>query len=388
MTIAIIGAGIAGASVAYHLTQATSTQVTVYDRGNLASATTAKSGALFGDYGTPTERRFKQYGRRLYNQFLTDPHTDASYEQIGRLDIATTATGADDLNSTTQDPPDAPPAFSRFIPGDAIHDHVVTPDLNTTSITGARYWPHVGYFTPQALAHEFIHRARTNGARFTSNTPVETIHIDNNTLTGLTVDGTTIEPEAVICTAGPWTPHLLSSIGLDLPMYHSLAPIQQLTHTAPYTMPNISHQESGTYLIGRTNDTVLLGHYPRTPDTTTRYEPATVPDTVPAGRRDHLHANLATFAPALADATVEDEWVGLRSHTPDGNPIIGWTGIDGLSLVAFNSSGIQLAPAAGRIITKQLVHGEPSADYEAISITRFDGFDDQHTTLEANDTPH
>lgn len=80
--------------------------------------------------------------------------------------------------------------------------------------------------------------------------------------------------------------------------------------------------------------------------------------------------------PYLDESDVVDEWVGIRSLTPDAEPIIGWTSVRGLSVVSDNVSGIQLSPVAGKIIADQVVHDGPTSYYESVSISRFDDYND------------
>jgi sarcosine oxidase subunit beta len=87
---------------------------------------------------------------------------------------------------------------------------------------------------------------------------------------------------------------------------------------------------------------------------------------------------LERFLPSLSDAPVVDEWVGVRSLTPDGNPIAGWTAVDGLSVIAFNTSGIQLSPGVGDVVATQLVDREPTNYYDSLSISRFEGYQDTY----------
>jgi sarcosine oxidase subunit beta len=88
---------------------------------------------------------------------------------------------------------------------------------------------------------------------------------------------------------------------------------------------------------------------------------------------------LRTLVPYLYDSGIEEQWVGLRGLTPDSNPIVGWTDVEGVSVVAYNATGIQHAPAAGWILGRQLLDGDPTEYYEDVSISRFDGHTDVRT---------
>jgi glycine/D-amino acid oxidase-like deaminating enzyme len=101
-----------------------------------------------------------------------------------------------------------------------------------------------------------------------------------------------------------------------------------------------------------------------------------VGETVPSEIRDAAIEFVEDLIPGMMDAAVVDQWVGVRSVTPDGNPVVGWTDLEGFSVAAFHTSGIQLAPAVGDVLARQLVDGDPTEYYDALSITRFDGYSD------------
>mgnify|MGYP006288771591 CR=1 FL=1 len=373
MTIAVIGAGIAGASIAFHLTRLTDHPVTVYERGDIAGETTAKSAAFFGFYGTETERRMKREAMAQYNAFLANPRAEPRHDLVGHVRLATTPDGATRLESAA-DGLDG----EDFLPSGTLPDHLILPELEEAPVTGATYRPHVGYHRPRGLALEFLHRATEQGATVRTGTAVDDLHVDDGRLVGLTVDGDRLEIDAVACAAGPWNPHLIERIGLDLPVHHTLAPILKVQPptTPVHRLPIVTHAESGVYARGHEDGTVLVGHIPPDPDPDHRYDPDTVSETVPDDVRAEMWRVLEDLLPTLAEGDVVDEWVGVRSHTPDGNPIAGWTPVEGLSVAAFDSSGIQLSPAVGRVVATQLAQGEPTDYYDAVTLSRFDGFDD------------
>lgn len=383
--IAVIGGGIAGASVAYHLADRTDRPITVYDRGPLAGETTAKSAAFFGFYGSAVERRLKRYGMRLYNRLCAAPEAAPRHDLVGRLRVATTTEGVRALQERRENAP--ADALLTYRAGDELPDTVFCPELETAPVRGATYRPQVGYHRPRALARELGIRARQAGVTLETDTTVTDIVVADDQVQEIVVrrrsDAARIDVDAAVCAAGPWNPAVCRLAGLDLPVSHSRAPILELERSEPatHTLPIVSHVGSGVYARGHEDDGVLVGHHPHDPDLDTEYDPETVGNRVTTERREEMRSMLDDLLPSLADASVRDEWVGVRSHTPDGHPIAGWTGIAGLLVAAFNSSGIQLAPGIGRTIAAQLVDGTPTEVYDAVSLTHFEGYAEQRATL-------
>lgn len=103
-------------------------------------------------------------------------------------------------------------------------------------------------------------------------------------------------------------------------------------------------------------------------------DPNNIPKTIPEDIRKKMWGTIDTFLPKLSQAEVVDEWVGIRSVTPDGNPIVGKTSIPGFSVAAFHTSGIQLSPKVGEIIARQLVNNKRDNLHQDLSISRFEGY--------------
>lgn len=376
--IAVIGGGIAGASVAYHVSRKTDRSITVYERDELASETTAKSAAFFGFYGGAIERRMKRYGMELYNRLLAAPRSEPRYDLIGRIYAATSTETDRQLRRRAEKAISEAARPVRYLAADELKQTVFVPELEPESLEGALYRPHVGFMRPRELALEFAARARENGVSFETGTTVEEVTVEDGRTTGVTVDGTHVDADQVVCAAGPWNGRVARTAGVDLPVNHTLAPILKLDRDdhAGHTLPIISHEESGVYVRGHEEGMVLVGHYPTDENTKTEYDPADVSQTISEDTREEMWRVIDQLIPALGDADPVDEWVGVRSHTPDGNPIAGRTADEGFFVAAFNSSGIQLSPAVGRMIARQLVD-EASTEYDdALSISRFEGYDD------------
>lgn len=389
-TYGVVGAGIAGASVAYHLARRTDDRVVVFEREEAGSATTARSVAQFGFYGDATQYRMKRYGMALYNRFFADPRADLRYEFAGLLSVATTEAGAAELRRAVEAGGDADLGkvagtghdrdLIEYVPGEELTETLLVPPLDETAVEGALYRPKMGYMArPAELAREFVARAEEAGAEFRFDTPVRELETDGDRVTTVRADER-LPVDELVCAAGPWNVELARSVGIDLPVRHTLAPVVELAPESPleYSLPVIGHHEGPHAIHRRRPDACLVGYNP--PDGYDRdqeFDPDDVGDAVPPEIREGMLEAVERLTPPLGDARPVDEWMGVRSQTPDGNPIVGWTDVEGFSIAAFHTSGIQLAPAVGRIVADQLLEDAPTEFYDALSITRFDGYADR-----------
>lgn len=382
----VIGGGIVGASVAFHLGKRTDDSVVVYERDDLASATTYRATAMVGTAGPSPFHRMKRYGIECYNEFFADPEAEPEYRQAGRLQVATTDEGARTLQEHDSAESDEAGPFANspanYIPGDELHERLVVPPLDTDRVEGALHRPEFGYVLDDSrtlgareLALEFVERARAAGARFEPNTAVTDIRTETGAVTGVETAGEeTVPADTVVCAAGPWNRRVAEMAGLELPLSHVYSPVfvLGLPEPLPYTMPMVKAHESGVGIHPKRPDRVLVTYRA---ERGTEYDPDAVGDTAPAEHRETALSWAEELLPLLAEAELVDEWVGLGTDTPDGHPIVGRTPVPGLA-VAATMSGIQYAPAVGRIVARQLVDDDPTAFHDAVALSRFEGYAD------------
>ena len=391
--IVIIGAGIVGASIAYHLSARTDAPIVVYDRDDVASETTGKSVAQYGFYGNPVQYRMKRYGMRVYNELFAETTAEPQYTFAGLLEVASDAAEADRLHRAIEvggDPELGKIAGTgldadlvEYVDGGDLPATILAPFVDFDAVTGAVFRPKVGYMnTPRQLTRAFIEGAEARGVTVETGVTVTDIVTENDRVSGIETTAGPVDAATVVSAAGPWNHRIARLVGIELPMRHSLAPVLKFEPDRPFpcTAPTISLHDNPYTIYTRSLTESLIAAHPRASyDEYDRYDPDEVPNQVPADIRAEMLDVMGSFIPQFANAEPVDEWVGVRSQTPDGNPIVGWTGVEGFSIAAFNTSGIQLAPATGLIISEQLVTGEPTDYYDALSITRFDGYEDSRS---------
>jgi glycine/D-amino acid oxidase-like deaminating enzyme len=378
--VAVVGGGIVGASVAYNLAAGGEASVTVLERGELADETTAASGAFVGLWGDepPGYRRLKEYGVRRYNEFLSDPRADSSYAFAPRLGLAYSREAAAELRAEVACR-ESVRGDVEYVPGDRIDAELVHPGVDTDGVEAAVYRPNVGFLDATELAAEFVARARERGVTVETETTVEDVTTHDGSVTGVVADGERRSFDAVVAAAGPWTRHLARQVGLDLPIRQTLGPVLVIepSEPTPYDTYSVEHVDSGVYLRQQPDGTVFAGHYPGGYHEAGReIDPDEAPERVPDDLRTRIREVVAAVYPWAADARVVDEWVGVRSLTPDAGAIAGWTSVEDFYVTGFNAAGVQLAPVIGHVVAEQLLRGNPTRYYDDVRLSRFEGHTD------------
>ncbi|WP_440989477.1 NAD(P)/FAD-dependent oxidoreductase [Haloarchaeobius baliensis] len=383
--VVVIGAGIAGASAADHLARETDAEVVVLERAaEPAGETTARSGAFVGFWGHESAATVPllRYGIRYYGRLLSAAETEPRFVHGGRLRLATTAAGDDAIRTTfesdfnqviresTATETATKGAPVQYLSGAALDETLVLPGLATDAVTGALYSPGVGYVDdPAALARAVLERARAAGATVETGTTVTEILTEAGRVTGVrTTDGRR-RADAVVAAAGPWNRRLLDTADVTLPVRNTRGPMLVLD-TDEHGLPALYHEETGVYTRQNRDGSLFVGHFPGQYENASVLDPDAIGDDVPDARRERSLDAIARFLPGARDATVADEWVGVRTVTPDGDPVIGPTDVDGLSVLAFNANGIQYAPAAGRLVAADVGGFDPGFPTTGVAFGR------------------
>jgi sarcosine oxidase subunit beta len=366
--IIVIGGGVIGCSIAYHLANR-GARVTLLEQRGLASAA---SGASAGGV--------RQQGRDLrelplairsiarWEQLEAELDADVHYYREGHIQV-------------TEDPVTLPEVERRvaaqralgldiqIVSGDDLP--TLVPGVTERAIAGT-YTANDGHANPILTTQAFANAARRAGAQIRTWTRVISIERQGGRVTGVATTNGRFSCDWLVLAGGAWSPGLARQLAVALPIEPN-GP--QMIATAP--MPPLLHQvvgaltrrlslkqvRSGNYIIG--------GGWPGEVNLAAGLATPRL-DSVLGSVRDS-----SAIFPPLLKAAVERVWIGVEALTADEVPILGpLPGIDNLTTATgFSGHGFALSPIIGQVISELIVDGTPSIPLDALGFSRFDGVD-------------
>lgn len=362
MRVIVIGSGIAGASVAYHLARG-GAGVTVVDTPRPGVATEAGAGIVCpwtsrrGDAEIRVASMAASYYPALVAQLAEDGVRESSFETVGALVVAAEETELDDAyRLAMKRAAEAPAAgqVSRLDPARARELFpALAPELGAVHVSGG------GRVDGRRLRRALLTAASKRGA--------ETIegHAEL-TERGVLVAGEPHHADKVVVAAGAWSREVVAPLGMHLAVEPQRGQISHFelpgtdTSTWPVVLPQSSH-----YLLAFPGSRVVAG--------ATRESGSGFDYRVTAAGQHEVLTHALGVAPGLADATLLETRIGFRPASPDGLPLLG--PLDGHSdvLVAtgFGPSGLTVAPFAGALLASIALGEAPAMDVSSLRPDRF-----------------
>jgi glycine/D-amino acid oxidase-like deaminating enzyme len=364
--IGIIGAGIIGTSLAYHLTKHEGVDVIVFEKNQIGSGTTAKSAGTLCliDDSLPFEF-FEQRVTCLktYKEMNEKTHGESEFVQSGTLVVSPTEEEIKRAKLHVEASQKAG-YNAEFVanPDDLVK---YLPDLTPEGVLGGAWTPDDGYNNPTAAALIYARWAREQGAKFITHANVNEILKSNGAVSGIKSSKGDFDFDIVICAAGPWSNKVGTLVDLELPLVHTKAEVFILKTDDPlnYEFPILKYPNWYARSEGRAVF-VCKSHmamdYGKAIETGV-WDPDELP--LSGGTEeyffDFLTERLAESVPNLLDAQLVNDWLGYRSVTMDKLPIVGETDVEGfLVATGMSGNGVILAPDTGRILTNFLVKDE------------------------------
>jgi len=378
--VVIIGGGVIGCSVAYHLTKLGWQDVLLLERSRLTSGTTWHAAGLIvsGGFGTETTINMAKYTRELYGRLGEETGQDTGFSPVGYLEVASNAERVEGLRRQAD--------FAR---GYGIDVHQISPAevkklwplLYTEDLLAGFFNPLDGVASPVDTTMALAKGARMGGAQILEDTRVTGILKEKGRVTGVVTEQGNIAAEYVVNCCGLWSRQVGKMAGVNVPLqasehyYLVTEPIEGV-HA---NLPVVEDPELYLYLREETGGLMVGVFEPEAKP----WGVNGIPEDFSFGKIppdwDHIMPFLETAMkriPVAKEAGVHLLFCGPESFTPDMSPMIGEAPeLKNFYVAAgFNSLGILLGGGVGQVLSQWIVDGYPSVDISEINIERMSPF--------------
>ena len=379
--VVVIGGGVAGCSVAYHLAKFGWKDTILLERDQLTSGTTWHAAGLVGQLGaTATITKLRKYSLNLYKELEEKTGLSTGLKQNGAITIASTPERLQELLRQ------ATSAQLFDVNVEVLDKKKVKelyPVINDQDILGGVHMPEDGQADPVGVTNVLAKAAKMEGVKFFEKTPVTKILVKNKKIVGVETAQGKIDCEYVVLATGMWSRQIGEDIGVSVPLYPNehfyiiTEPMKDLPKNLPvlrdYNDCLYLKEDAGKMLVGIFEP----GAKPAFKDK------GVVPQDFSFGEFpddfDHFEPYLEKSfqrLPMLETAGIRKFFSGPESFTPDTQYLLGETPeVNNLfTCCGFNSIGIASSGGAGRVTAEWMINGYMNEDLFSLDIKRFQKF--------------
>jgi sarcosine oxidase subunit beta len=368
--VVIIGGGIVGSSIAYHLTAAGCKDVLVIERESAqGKGSTGKSmGGVRAQFSTPVNIQMSLYSIPFYASFDERLENPCDYRPQGYLFCATSDKHMAYLRTNYEKQVAMGLKDVRMVTGEEIRGRF--PQLRADDIVGGSFCSSDGFVDPYSAMIGFMTWASDHGATLWKNACVTGISTDAKGISGIETTRGAVSTRKVVNAAGAWAAGIAKMVGIDLPveplrrMLVPTEPFDQFPHSAPM----IIDMSNGFHFRPEALGFLLAWNDPsETPGCKTDFEPAFI---------EKILTRAADRVPVFENLAVNPKraWAGLYEMTPDHHPILGRVPeVPGFFCAnGFSGHGVMHAPATGKILADLILTGETGLiDASLLDLARF-----------------
>jgi len=379
--VVVIGGGVAGCSVAYHLSKFGWKDIVLLERDQLTSGTTWHAAGLIGQLGaSATITKLRNYSLNLYKQLEQETGLSTGLKQNGSLTVATTKGRLDELKrqvTTAQ-------LFNveaNEVTKDQINE--LYPLINTEDVIGGVHIPNDGQADPVGVTNVLAKAAKQHGATIIEKCSVKKILINKNRIAGVETDQGKIDCKYIVLASGMWSRQIAAEVNVSVPLYPDehfyilTEPVENLDKALPvlrdYNNCLYIKEDAGKFLVGifepnakpafmNTNIVPNDFSFGELPEDLDHFEPYLM--------------NAIKRIPIFEKTGIRKFFNGPESFTPDTNYLLGETPEVKNFFVCcgFNSIGLVSAGGAGKVTAEWIMNDGISEDLFSLDISRFEKF--------------
>ena len=368
--VVIIGGGIVGSSIAYHLIAAGCKDVLVIERESAqGKGSTGKSmGGVRAQFSTPINIQMSLYSIPFYASFDVRLGHPAGYRPQGYLFCATNVEHLAYLRTNFEKQVAMGLKDVRLVNAGEIRK--LFPQLRSDDIVGGSFCPTDGFVDPYSAMIGFMSWASDHGAKLWKNATVSAIQCDSRGIASVETTKGSVATRTVVNAAGPWAVEVARMVGIDLPvkpLRRMLVPTEPFDGF-PHSAPMIIDMSNGFHFRPEGLGFLLAWNDPEeTPGYKTDFDPGFI---------EKILTRAADRVPVFENLAVNPKraWAGLYEMTPDHHPILGVVPeVPGFYLAnGFSGHGVMHAPATGKILADLILTGKTGlVDARLLDLARF-----------------
>lgn len=378
--IVIIGGGVGGTSVAYHLAELGEKDVILLDRSDLTSGSTFHSAGLVGQLrADPTLTKMNMHSVDLYRK-LEATDTPPSWKECGSIKLASTPERMEEIRRQIGWARTFGLDLKEISPKEAQD---LFPLMDTEGVVGACYMASDGQVDPSQLAQALASGARRGGVRIFTHTRVLGITTKDGRVTHVQTDKGTIECEIVVNCGGMFAAELGRMVDVRIPivpMSHQYLITENFLPAGAPFLPSLRDPDLLIYFRQEVSGLLMGGYERNSRAWTADYDHL---DDIPADfngrllpeewdRFEEIAENSQKRVPKMGEVGVKNFINGPEGFTPDNEFCLGETSVGGFYVAAgFCAHGIAGAGGIGKVVAEWIVAGEPTMDLWHMDIRRF-----------------
>jgi sarcosine oxidase subunit beta len=364
--VVILGGGIIGVSIAYHLALKKAGKIILLEKGQLGEGSTSRCvGGIRTQFSTEINIRFSLESIKTFERFEEEFGVNPEFKRIGYLFLATTEKEIEIFKENIK-------LQRKFgIPVELLDSNEIKirwPYLQMDDILGGTFCYWDGYAGPSEVLSGFVSGAKREGAKIYENTEAVGISLKKGKVNGVKTDKEEISTPIVVNAGGPFASLIGEMAGIKIPV----KPLRrQVFITAPFSLtdqiiPLTIDFSRGWYFRQEVDGLLLSGPLDQEPSFNLNIDYEAMAE---------ASENAMYRVPALEKACIARGWAGLYEISPDNHAILGKTPeVEGLILAnGFSGHGFQHSPAVGKVMAELITEGKATTiDISPLSIERFE----------------